>query len=265
MFLVNGVNLVSAFRPNFVILVAVVQAHVVGRGGVESRARGAVVVEGSAGTAEGVIETAVRRMRSGRGTVRRDRRRRRIETLGVTAVRVSVEAASDEGVGRHVALADEGVALEDFDSGRSSEDRGEERRMIGTRCPRERRVEGQKSRGRRVAAGAFYVTHRGAVVQRLDRKESRDFLPMLVDVLEQETIAPHAQPTVDATCADCPLLGIELAQGFLHPQQALLARVGHRATQIEDPAATVRGRAVLIRAPHFSQTFFFSPFFSTIY
>lgn len=136
LFLVQAVDLVATLGPNLVVLVTVVEAQVVRRGAVQTcRLR---TIQGGAGTAESVIE-AVAGWMTGCHPVRR--RCGRVQTLGVAAVRVRVETTSDQGVGRHIAFANERVTLQNLDTGRSSENSGEQRRMIRAGCPSERRIQ----------------------------------------------------------------------------------------------------------------------------
>lgn len=159
------------------ILVTVVQADVVRRGGVQTRRLRAV--QGGAGSAQRVIQAVV-------GRVAGDpvRRGARVQALGVAAVGVRVKTTPDQGVGRHVAFAYERVTLEDLDAGCSSKNSGEKGRVIGTWCPGERRVQRQEPCVRGVAASAFNVPDRGAIVKRLDGKEPGNLLAMLVHVLQ---------------------------------------------------------------------------------
>lgn len=108
----------------------------------------------------------------------------RVQTLGVATVGVRVKTTPDQGVGRHVAFTYERVTLENLDTGSSSKNRGEKGRMIGAWCPGEWRVQGQKPRVGGVAASAFDVPDRGAIVKRLDGKEPGNLLAMLVHVLQ---------------------------------------------------------------------------------
>lgn len=258
--LIDAVHLVPAPRPNLVILVAVVEAHSVHRLCVESRDRW--TVQSGVGTAQGVIDAvvvpvagdAVARWTGvvvvvgagvGVGCCRRW-----IHSLGITAVRVSVKATPHQGVGRHVAFAYERVTLEDLDAGGTSQNGGEQRRMIGTWGARERRVERQEARGGGVAVATLDVPHRGAVVQRLDGEEPRDLFAMLVDVLQQKAVAPDAQPRVDTASAHRTLLRIQLLEGLLNAEQALLAGVRHGAAQIEHPTPTVWRCHILICTAH---------------
>lgn len=89
-------------------------------------------------------------------------------------------------------------------------------------------------------------------MKRLDREEPGDLLAVLVDVLQQEAVAPDAQPGIDSTCPESTLLGVEFAQRLLNAQQTLLARVRHGAAQVEDSASAVRRCRVLIGTPHLS-------------
>lgn len=76
------------------------------------------------------------------------------------------------------------------------------------------------------------MAHGGAIVQGLDGKEPGDLLAMLVDVLQQETIAPDAEPGVDAARSQRSLLGIEFAKWLLHSEEALFARMWHGTSQV---------------------------------
>lgn len=87
-------------------------------------------------------------------------------------------------------------------------------------------------------------------MQGLDGKEPGDLLAMLVDVLQQETIAPDAEPGVDAARSQRSLLGIEFAKWLLHSEEALFARMWHGTSQVEHPAATIRRRRVVICPSH---------------
>lgn len=126
--LVDAVDFVATTGPDLVVLVAVVEAHVVRWSSVEPG--DGRTVESGAGAAESVIETSGLWGRNGAVGVGT----RGIETLGVAAVGVGVKTTPHEGIGSHVALADEGVALENFDASCSSENGGEQGRMIGTWC-----------------------------------------------------------------------------------------------------------------------------------
>lgn len=64
--------------------------------------------------------------------------------------------------------------------------------MIRAGRPCERRVQWQKTRVGRIAVSTFDVSDCGAIVERLDRKESRDLFAMLVDILQKQAVAPNA-------------------------------------------------------------------------
>lgn len=239
------------------VLVAVVEAAgVVVGGGVElDRDRRtvavAVLVEGHARAAERVVERGLRQVVAVRGRTRAvDGTAAGLQVPDVVAVGVGVEATPHQGVGRHVALADEGVAFEDLYPGGTSQYGREQGRAVGTGVLGEGRVQGQEAGSRVGSAAGFNVTHGRAVVQRLDGKEPGDFFTILVDVLQEQAVAPDAEPGVDAAGSDGPLLGVELAQGLLTADQSVLAHVGHRAPEVEHPAAAVRGRDVRVGALH---------------
>ena len=225
LFLIQTVHLVSTSGPDLVVLVSVVQTEVVRRSGVQTcRLR---TVKSRTGATKGVIEAVVRRVSTGDSVSRRGGR---IKTLGVAAVRVRVKATPDQGVGRHVAFAYERVTLENLDARGSSQNRGEERRVIGTGCSSEGRVQGEEPRVRGVTTSAFDVPHCRAVVQSLDREEPGDLLAVLVHVLQQQAVAPDAQPGVQSTCSQGTLFWVQFSQRFLDSEQTFLARVRHRAT-----------------------------------
>lgn len=136
------------------------------------------------------------------------RRGRGIKALGVATVRVRVKATPDQGVGRHVALAYKCVTFENLDTRGSSQNRGEKRRMVGTGRSSEGRVQGKEPRVRGVAASAFDMPHSSAVVQRLDGKEPGDLLAVLVHILQQQAVAPDAQPGVQSTCSQGTLFWV---------------------------------------------------------
>lgn len=162
------------------ILVAIVQTEIVSRSCVQTGRLGAI--QGGTRSAQSVIKTIVRLM------TRRDpirRRRRWLQTFRVAAVGISVKATPYQGVGRHVPFTNERMTLENFDAGRSSQHGSEQGWMIRAGRPRERRIQRQETRVRRIAVSTLNVSDRGAIVQRLDGEESRDLLAMLVDILQE--------------------------------------------------------------------------------
>lgn len=161
-----------------------------------------------------------------------------VRLFGVRRVGVRVETAPDQRVGGHLAFAYERVTLQHLDAGRAAQYGREQRRMVGVRGPGERRVQRQEPRLRR-AAGLLGHQHEPdgrAVVQRLDREESGDLLVVLVHVLQQQTVAPHAQPRVDAPGPQRPLFRVQLLERFLYALQPVLGDVRHRGAQVQHPA-----------------------------
>ena len=74
-------------------------------------------------------------------------------------------------------------------------------------------------------------------MQALDRKKSRNLLIVLVDVFQQDPVRPHTQPAVNTAGACGSLVGVEFLQGFLDALQPIFGLLGHRAAQVQNPAA----------------------------
>lgn len=139
------------------------------------------------------------------------------------------------------------MTLEDFDAGRSSEDCGEQGRMIDVGVPRERGVQREEPL-HLVARGPRHkhVAHGSTVVERLDRKEPRYFLPVFVDVLEQEPVGPHTEPGVDALGSQSSVFRVQFFERLLNALESVLGHVGHRGAEIEHAAPTDGRRLVAV-------------------
>jgi hypothetical protein len=138
------------------------------------------------------------------------------------------------------------MTLQHFYSRRSTQNGGEQRRMINVRIPGERRIQWQET-GHRFAgrAGHLHIAHRRAIVQRIDREETRHLLPILVDILEQEAVGPDRQPGIDSLGAEGAVIGIEFAQRLLDALQAVLGDVRHGGAQVQHATPTYRRGTVL--------------------
>lgn len=109
---------------------------------------------------------------------------------------------------------------------------------LGARRAGKWRVQGQELwfRVRVTALRDQDLAHGGAVVEAVDGEEASDLLPILVHILQQDAVAPHAQPGVDALRADRSLARVEAAQRLLDALQAVLALPGHGRAQVQHPA-----------------------------
>lgn len=145
-----------------------------------------------------------------------------------------MEAATDQGVGGRFPLTDERMTLEDFDSGGATEDRRKDWRMLGTWGSCEGRIQG-KELGFRVGVAAFGdedLADGGAVVEGVDGEEPGDLLAVFVDVFQEDSVGPDAEPGVDALGADGTLGGVQAAQGFLDALEAVLGLAGYGRAEV---------------------------------
>lgn len=189
-----------------------------------------------------------------------------LQMSGIHVVCVRVKAATYECVGGHLLLADERVALEHLDAGSASQNAREKRRIVGARNARERRIQRQES----VQVFAVRrtrnddVTHCRAIVQTVDGKEARDAFVLLVDVFQEQAVAPDAEPRVDSLGTEHAFLGIQFAKWILDAVKTVLGHVRNGRTQVENSTTTYRcrhgvGSSVVGDCTKSKTDFFFHP------
>ena len=83
------------------------------------------------------------------------------------------------------------MTFKDFDAGGAAEDGGEQRRVVDVGVAGEGGVQREEAL-HLLPAGArhLHVAHRRAVVQRVDREKSRNFLSVLVNIFQEESVGP---------------------------------------------------------------------------